>query len=619
MSTLSWNARYLGTISRRRFLKSTAAGAGAVALIACGGGGGDSSIEGGANPREPGSVWFAASDWKLPDETKEAVRGGIYRGHASEGQDGHFDAIMLMSSQVPANLHTNELLMGRNRGPGIDPRSTAAGNPAGMLAEGWEIAPDGMSITFTMRQGVKWHDKAPVNGRVMDMDDWRTSQERHIAGGVYRQAIIDILDRVDFPDARRMVWRLKYPFAPIFDRIYHDKFAYPIQPKELNTNVALAEQTSIGTGYKILDKYQPELAFEYRKHPEYWGGDPFIDRWQVPIIPEYANRYAQFLNGNIIDFTPTARDVLLMHRDAPEAVIVAEPIPEASCTRMRWGRIDPANQAWADPRVRVAVRRSIDFLSIGKFLSNQAEFEKAGIPVELTPMTHLPQQPAYWLNPEKGELGPLSANYLYDVAEAKKLTAAAGHNQPIPLPYFVALSDGEIPESDQLVIDSLQGAGTFALNITRVPTAAEHNKYRIEGLFDGLIPQSGSTDDADYFVMREYHTDGRVGGRGLQNQAYPDPRIDAVGEAQRKELDIEKRAEILKEFQRIAAELMPAVPGRHLYTSFAFRWPWVHNLGWGTTSGNWTGSGSPIDGQPVSGGHLQWLDKDMPNRDTGAT
>jgi ABC-type transport system substrate-binding protein len=267
----------------------------------------------------------------------------------------------------------------------------------------------------------------------------------------------------------------------------------------------------------------------------------------------------------------------------------------------------------------VAVRRSIDFLGIGKFLSNQAEFERNGIPVELTPMTHLPQSPGYWLNPEKNELGAVSANYLYDPAEAKKLTAAAGFTEPILLPYKVALSQGEISEDNLLVMDSLQASGAFILDIERVPTAAEHNKYRIEGLFDGLIPQSGSTDDADYFVMREYHTDGRVGGRGLQNQAYPDPRIDAIGEAQRSEIDRAKRNELLKDFQRLAAELMPAVPGRHLYTQFSFRWPWVHNLAYGTTVGNWPGGGSPADGQPVLGGHLHWLDKDMPRRDVGAT
>jgi peptide/nickel transport system substrate-binding protein len=593
-------------ITRRRFLGATAAGASAAALIACGGGGGTSSLTlDPAGSREPGAVWFARNDWKLEEETKQAVRGGIYRGSATADQSGHFDAIALMSSQVPFSAHVQEMLMGRNRGPGIDPTSLEAGNPVGALAESWEIAADALTITFTMRQNVKWHPIAPVNARVMDMDDWKTSLEHHLAVGVYRNAIQEILSTdAQFPDARHMVWKLKTPFAPIFDRIWHDKFAFPLQPKELNMDLRLAESTAIGTGYKILDKFQPSITTEYRKWNQYWGGDPFIDRWHAPIVPEYSNRYSQFVNGNIMDFSPTARDVLLLHKDAPMAVIVAGTIPDNSATRMRWGRTSPQQQAWNDPRVRVAARRSIDFRGIAEFLSNKAEFEANGIPVEMNPMTHLPQNLGYWLNPENGELGKISDNYIYSVAEAKKLAAAAGFNNPIPLPYYVALSGGEVPESDGLVMDSLSATGVFKLDVTRVATAQEHNKYRIDGQYDGLIPQSGSSDDADYFVMRDYHSKGRPDG----TQAFPDPRIDAWGEAQRQEVDIEKRRQILKDFQILAGELMPAVPGRHLYTNFSFRWPWLHNSAYGE-------GGSPPNGNPIQGGHLHWLDKDMPNRD----
>jgi hypothetical protein len=134
----------------------------------------------------------------LPDESKEAVKGGIYRGFFDAGQDGHYDAITLMSSQVPFSAHVHQMLMAQNRGPGIDPASDEASNPVGALAESWEISPDGLTVTYTMRQRVKWHPIAPVNGRLMDMDDWKTSQERHLASGVYRNAIGEILSKVEF-------------------------------------------------------------------------------------------------------------------------------------------------------------------------------------------------------------------------------------------------------------------------------------------------------------------------------------------------------------------------------------------------------------------------------------
>jgi peptide/nickel transport system substrate-binding protein len=498
--------------------------------------------------------------------------------------------------------------MARNRGPGVDPKSPDAGVPVPALAESWELAPEGNVVTFKLRPNVKWHPIAPVNGRVMDIDDWKTTHERFLASGESRLPMADVLDKAEFPDARTMVWRLKYPYAPMLSRIW-SRFTYMVLPKELNGNVPLAEQTAIGTGYKVLDKHQRAITMEYRKHVDYWGGEPFIDRWHAPIIPEYSNQYAQFVNGNIIDFAPTARDVLLLAKDAPQTVIVAADLPDDNISRIRFGRNNNKTLPWKDPRVRVALRRSMNMRGIAEFMSNQKQFEAAGIQIEIAPRTHLTRNPAYWLDPEKGELGALSANYLYDVAEAKKLMVAAGFNDAVDIDYHVLPSgDGVVPEQDQLVIDSLNQSGLFRVTTVRSVNTVAHRNCRSLGQCDGLV-QSSTSEDADFIIYRDYHSLGNTEGE----QAYPDPRIDRVAEAQRKEMDVPKRMELLKEFQMIAAELMPAIPYIHQYTSFRFRWPWLHNVNYGSAGG-----GLP-EGRPVLGGHLHWLDANMPNRERGAS
>jgi ABC-type transport system substrate-binding protein len=300
--------------------------------------------------------------------------------------------------------------------------------------------------------------------------------------------------------------------------------------------------------------------------------------------------------------------VLLLHKDAPQTVIVAQAIPDDYATRYRFGVVSPDQQPTADPRVRVALRRSIDFKTIGEFLSNRTEFEAAGIPVDLSPMTHVPQNPTYWLNPEKGELGKVSENYLFNVAEAKKLTAAAGFNGAVPLFFPVRLTQGQFTDADQLVIDNVSKAGTFNLDILRVASAPEYRKYQVDREMDGIHgTEQGSTNDVDYFIMRDYHSKGRADGR----QAYAHAKIDELAAAQRRELDVEKRAAVLKEFQIFMAEWMPAIPGQHMFTTFQFRWPWLHNANYGEVT-------SPPGGRPSWGGHLHWLDESMPNRETGA-
>jgi ABC-type transport system substrate-binding protein len=279
---------------------------------------------------------------------------------------------------------------------------------------------------------------------------------------------------------------------------------------------------------------------EYRKNPDYWGGDPFIDRWSAPIIPEYANQYAQFIRGNITAFTPSAREVLQLARDLPQAVIVANPIPDDHISRIRFGRQNHKTLPWKDARVRVAIKRSIDMRSISEFLANKQQFEAGGIPVEIKPRSHLTGNVAWWLNPEKNELGPVSANLLFDAAEAKKLIEAAGFTTPIDIDWYTLPVGGQAPESDQLTIDRLQASRNFNVNVIRSQNTVAHRECRSLGRCDGLV-QSSTSEDADHVIYRDFHSAGNTEGE----QAYPDPRIDRIAELQRREMNPDKRVEYL--------------------------------------------------------------------------
>jgi ABC-type transport system substrate-binding protein len=341
---------------------------------------------------------------------------------------------------------------------------------------------------------------------------------------------------------------------------------------------------------------------EYRKHAQYWGGDPFIDRWHYPMIPEYANRYAQFVSGNIIEWQPSARDVLTMMKDAPQTVVVANAMVNDQLARVIFGRTNATTQPWKDPRVRIAVRRAANFRGIGEFRANKQQFEAAGVPVEVVSRTHATYGLTYWLDPEKNELGDLSANYLHNIAEAKKLTAAAGFPNAIEIGFRTLPVAGEVPEEDGLIIDSLNQSGVFKVNVQNSANTVEHRNCRSLRQCDGLVTSS-INEDMDY-AMREYHSQGpRAGGE----PAYGDPELDRIADAYRRELDPQKSIAILHEHQKAAARFFPTVPREHQYQIFQVRWPWLRNTGVGY-------NGVGLEGRPILGGHKQWLDQSMPRR-----
>src|SRR5262249_6021608 len=145
-------------VSRRRGLAHAwGIAAGGLLLAACGSGDSQSGLklDDSGTSRQPGTVWLAKNDWKLADETKQAVPGGIFRDFLNADLPGHLDPITQVNSAVPTAKSTYQLLMARNRGPGIEPGSTAYANPVGALAESWEVAADGTTYTFTLRPNIK--------------------------------------------------------------------------------------------------------------------------------------------------------------------------------------------------------------------------------------------------------------------------------------------------------------------------------------------------------------------------------------------------------------------------------------------------------------------------------
>lgn len=604
----SWRPSYLRrNLSRRRFLAGSAAAVGAAAIIACGGGGSRTVTLAPADAKKPGALFYERDSWRLQEETANAVPGGVYPGYFPADLNGTFDPYL--NSNDAVRIFGNmvyEYLVTKTRWFGIQPGSPEALTVTPVLAQSWEVSQDGLTYTFKMRPNVKFQNLPPVNGRVMDIDDWRTSVERFFGPGtVYRANLASVFDKAEYPDANTMVWKLSSPYAPMLPRLDEVMFGIRIMPKELNANPEIAATTAVGTNYMIADKIQPSVTREFRQHPEYWGGKPFINRWHFPIIPEYSNQYAQFVGKNIVSFNPANVDALKMRQDAPEAVMLGSELPTAGSGFRIGNQVE--GTPWKDVRVRYAMRRAIDWEKLTNFFANKDEFAKAGIDLETSYSAHLPSEPDFWLDPRKGELGPASQNYLYNEAEAQKLLTAAGYPDGFEFDFYDNRDVGASPtytpayyERHQVIMREYQralGGGKFKPNMVLVPYREWVDRIIIQWPMKGFTISWSNGGDVDNVVYRLWHSSNKP--------AFPDPKLDEYAERQRRIADPVQRAAVLKELAKYLAEFFPSIPTHGSAASFGFEWPWVHNV-YGRLAPN---------PQPVGvRGHLQWLDPNMPRR-----
>jgi peptide/nickel transport system substrate-binding protein len=597
MAVSGYWERFAGSrISRRRALTGAAAvgvGAAALGVVGCGGGGDGAK----GTVDDPSAIRYS---WQLPDETKEAARGGIHKSYSSTDITGTLDPFITPSFSTFAVAGvTYESLMIANSGAGIDPRSDEGRKIIGGLAEKAEVSSDASTYTLTLRPNVKFQNVAPVSGRVMDIDDWKTSLERAQASSpLLRAALDEQIDTVQYPDSRTMVIKLKSPNVAFLRSLTSASASFYILPKELNNDPRLAETNNIGSNYRTLDKIQPSIGREYRKHEGYWRGDPFINRWHVPIIPEYAQQYAQFVTGNIIGFTPRQTDVLLLRKDAPNAVMLKGDPPGSYRTNF-FGKQEFETAPWKDERVRQAMRMSIDWDAVREQFDNRDEFAAEGLDVESRFPTHVKSGGAsylYWLDPKGKEFGPNAKYLLYDLAEAKKLMSAAGFANGIEMDGYMnagtEYGTTTYPEVVQISIDQWALSGLFRVKLNRIPYAQFLPDFYRARAFKGIVIQQPefTYNDVDSEMFNWFHSRG-----ARLKMPASDPKVDEFVEKQRVELDDGKRTQVIHDFQRYMAQKMWSIPGDGVSGGFGYIQPWYRNYG-----------------NPA---YVEWISMDAPRRD----
>lgn len=609
MESTYWRRFMAKRASRRRVLGTTLGlGAAALGLAACDG---DDGGDGGGvadlarQLEEQGGIPYG---WQLPDETDQAVPGGIYRTYYTNDITGGFDPYRTSSRSSTlfvAEIVYESLLTVRS-GPGIDPLDYSRYELQGELASEWET-PDALTVVFKMRPNVYFHNIPPVNGRAMDIDDWRASLQ-YLDGSPYRSstAMVNIYDmaKVEFPSRDTMVLHANEPYAPGLGLFSVAMQSFYVVPKEgVEGRFDLATQP-IGTSYRQLESYQPSVHLLFKKHDRYWReGRPFIDRWHYPIIPEKANRLAQFIAGNIYAYEPLPEDLVQVQRDVAGRAVVQRGDYSGLMWMAFFGLKDFESSPWRDERVRQALSMVIDRETRYRFLRNADELEAAGLPIKMRYHTHFHALSPYWLDWRDGSLGEASKYFRYDPAEAKRLMEAAGYGSGIDIDVYSHTGPNygaQYGTACDVFADMLQKSGLFRVNHRKIPYSEYLTLVYQTRNFTGLAaPQplitAGGDVAHDLIIYNFYHS-ASLGPEGGNFRSIRDARADELVMEQRRNLDQDQRVSLNHELQRLLAEKMYCIPVDGVADTFSFRYPWVRNTAWPA----WN----------------EWLAEDTPNRDS---
>lgn len=421
-------------------------------------------------------------------------------------------------------------------------------NPIPALAESWVAAPDGKSITFKLRPGVKWHDGKPLTSADVKFTLEKILPKFNPQG----QAIFSSLTSVETPNDLTAVIMLKEPAPYLLAGL--TGFMSPIIPKHIydgdeNPRANAATRAPIGSGpFKFVEWVKGSHVIVER-NPDYWDkGRPYLDRIVFKVIPDPATRVVAFENGEV-DFgtlSPVPINELLRLSKLKNMKTTSEGFALLSPVMMLGFNLD--DKALADVRVRRAIAHAIDLPAMARVAWGGTVTAATSPVSDLLVTFQSKGMPAYPFDPKKAEA-------MLDEAGHKRGTNGMRFKMEYdPLPW-----DENHRRMAEFIRSQLRAVGIDVTNrnqdiasfMRRVWTDRDFQAYHT-GVFNMADPVIG--------LQRIYYSKAFVKGIPFSNSGYANPKMDALWDAVRVEVDTAKRRQLFTDIQRLAMEDLPYLP-----------------------------------------------------------
>jgi peptide/nickel transport system substrate-binding protein len=412
----------------------------------------------------------------------------------------------------------------------------------GDLAESWDISRDGLTITFHLRKGVKWHD-----GHEFTANDVLYTYQVTIdpkTPTAYAEDFKQVKTAVVLDQHTFRVMYAK-PFAPALA-----SWGMPVLPSHLLEGKDITKSSlsrhPIGTGPYRFKEWVAGQKVVLEAFPGYYEGRPHIDRYVYRIIPDNSTMYMELKAGGL-DMMGLSPVQYQRQTNAPEFLDRFNKFryPASAYTYLGYNLRHPL---FVDKRVRQAITSAI----------SKDELIQ-GVLLGMGQVAHGPYKPGTWA------YKPSVNDFTYNPARAKELLAEAGWHEKNsagilvkdgkPFQFTIITNQGNEQrlKTAQIIQRRLKNVG-IDVKIRVIEWASLLAYFIDKGNFEVLIMGWTIGQDPDLFDV--WHS-SKTGPKELNFIGFSNREVDRLIEEGRSTFDLEKRRHCYYRIQDILAEEQP--------------------------------------------------------------
>lgn len=432
------------------------------------------------------------------------------------------------------------------------------GRPIAGSAESWTVSSDGLLYTFRLRSDLRWSDGTPLTAedfvwsfrRMLDPATgypfasrlYPIRGAREIATARAAPATLG----VRAVDARTLRIELVAPTPYFLDVIAAAAMPAPRHVIEKHGNAWLRPEHFVSNGPFVLEAWRPNAFVRLRRNPRFWGAT------QVRL--EGVVHYP-FNNPTTMVRRFQAGELDLVMVVPPER---ADPRKNEFGAALKVGRgisnevvvFNTRSGPTADVRVRRALSMLIERDAIARGI--------IGVP-EVGAYSYVPPGVSNYAASARPDFAAWSSERR--VAEARRLLGEAGYGPARPLALRLGFPNTELNRKVGVAIGAMWGRAGVRVELQQKETKT-------------LVTEVGRGDfDAARFVWLAAFSDpysylerllGSGSGVGINTSGYANPRFDERLTAAAREVDLARRATILREAEAIALADQPVAPVYYL-------------------------------------------------------